>query len=96
MKLEEALDRVQALGSEDVIFAVRPWNMDSITEIGRLDSESRVPKAYKDRGLEYFLEASLAKEILSDVEDRGFTRDQRRSLLLYYAENDAFPEWTDK
>jgi hypothetical protein len=94
MKLAEALDRVQELASEDVIFAVRPWTMNAATEIGILDSDYRVPQVYKERGLEYFLDASLAQEILSDVADRGFTKDQLRDLLLFYVENDAFPEWT--
>jgi hypothetical protein len=95
MTLAEALDRIQSLGDEDIVFAVRPWTLGTEAAIGLLDDEYGVPQAYKDRKLEYFLEASLAKELLADFHDRGFTKDQRRDFLVYYAEHDAFPSWAD-
>lgn len=43
MKLQEALDRVEQMGNDDVIFARKPWTLESDAEIGALDADLRVP-----------------------------------------------------
>jgi hypothetical protein len=91
MKLQGILDRLNELGDDQVIFACRPWTPDSEAEIGILDHNLRVPDEMNNRGLEYFLEASVAKEVL-EVLARP-TRERMRALILFYAENDAYPEW---
>ena len=93
MKLREALDRVDQLTDDDVIFARKPWTLDSEAEIGRLDSNYRVPAVSTQRGLKYFLEASVINEVLEVFGDREPSAEQCRLLLMYYAENDAFPSW---
>lgn len=96
MKLKEALDQVEQLSEDAVIFARKPWTLEADAEIGQLDNDLRVPEAIIDRGLEYFLEADVAKEVLGVFENRRPTVDERRRLLMYYAENDAYPEWVYK
>lgn len=96
MKLEEALDQVQQLDDDAVIFAKKPWTLESDAEIGPLDSDLRVPKPIIDRGLEYFLESSVVREVLEVFGNRESTEAERRALLMYYAENDAYPEWVYK
>ena len=93
MKLNDALDKVAFMQDDDVIFAKRPWNIDSEATIGHLDENLGVPKVFAERGLEYFLEAPVAKEVLGVLAKREATIEERRSLLLYYAENDAYPDW---
>lgn len=93
MRLENALDQVEDLSDEYVIFARRPWNLNSDAKIGQLDNDFRVPKSLADQGFEYFIDAPVAKEVLSVFGTRKATVDQRRMLLLYYAENDAYPDW---
>ena len=44
-------------------------------------------------GFEYFLEVSLAKEVLSVFGARQPTDAERCRLLLYYAMHDAYPDW---
>jgi hypothetical protein len=43
--------------------------------------------------LRYFLEVSVAKEVLSIFGARQTTDVERRLLLLYYATYDTYPEW---
>jgi hypothetical protein len=93
MKLQEALDRVEQLDDMQVVFAKRPWSLEAETLIGRLDSESRVPKALADQGFDYFLDVAMARQVLEVFERRKPTEEERRALLLYYAENDAYPSW---
>lgn len=96
MTLKDAFDRVLILRDDDVIFAARPWTLTSEAEIGPFDSDYRIPEAYMERKLEYFLEASVAHEVLGVFGDRKFTDDERNELLLFYAENDAYPDWVYK
>jgi hypothetical protein len=43
--------------------------------------------------MDYFLEASTAREALAVFDGRATTLEERIRLLLYFAENDAFPGW---
>jgi hypothetical protein len=93
MKLQDALDQVDQVSDDRVIFARKPWTLESEAEIAVFDADFRVPAEIGSRGLEYFLEVSIAIEALEVFGDRTPTTDERRALLLYYAENDAYPEW---
>lgn len=93
MKLRDALDHVQQLRDDEVIFAQKPWTAGSEAEIGELTIDFRVPVAMTDRGLDYFLEVSVAKEAIEVFGGREVTADQKRALLIFYAEHDAFPDW---
>jgi hypothetical protein len=93
VKLQEALDRVRQLSDDDVIFARPPWKLDADADIGPLDTDYRVPAAITQRGLAYFLEASVANEVLQVFGDREPTADECRRLLMFYAEHDAYPDW---
>jgi hypothetical protein len=93
MKLENALDQIEKMADDDVIFAKRPWTLDSEALGGELDANYRVPQPICQSGFAYFLEAPLAREVLDALEGRNATTDERRSLLMFYAENDAYPDW---
>lgn len=93
MKLREALDRVEKMSQGDVIFARKPWTLESDAEIGTLDPDLRVPASVTARGFDYFLESSIANEALEVFGAYEATIGERRAMLLFYAENDAYPEW---
>jgi hypothetical protein len=44
-------------------------------------------------GYDYFLEIDLALEVLEVLEGRSPSPDQKFELVLFYAKNDAFPDW---
>lgn len=93
MKLQDALDQIDRLSDDQVVFARKPWLLDSDAEIGMLDFDLHVPATVTSRGLDYFLEVSVAKEVLDVFGERKPSSEQRRALLMYYAENDAYPQW---
>ena len=95
MKLINALDQIQETQDEnnDVIFAKKPWTLDSEADVRPLDVDLHVPKEIVDIGLTYFLEINIAKEVLEVFEERVPTDEERYAVLIYYAENDAYPDW---
>lgn len=93
MKLQQALDEIGQLKDDEVIFARKPWDMSSDAVVGKLDTDLRVPKAISDQGYEYFIDAPVASEVLGVLAGRRCTPQERRELLLYYAVNDAYPDW---
>ncbi len=94
MTLQDALNGLDKLDDDDVIFARRPWTAESEAEIGRFDASSRIPAEQTSRSLEYFLEVFVAREdVLDGIEAYSLTPAERNALIIYYAEFDAFPEW---
>jgi len=93
VKLEEALDKIDSLSEDEVIFAKRPWQFDSETLIGKLDEDSRVPKLIADQNFDYLIDVPVAKEVLGVFGSNPPSQEERRALLLYYAQHDAYPQW---
>jgi hypothetical protein len=93
MKLKEALDQIDSLDDSSVVFARRPWALDSEAVVDKLDDQLRVPRHVSESKFEYFIDVPVAKEVLGVFGGRPVTAQQRRELLLYYANNDAYPDW---
>src|SRR5262245_52127076 len=93
MTLAEAIARIEDAGQDSVIFARKPWSGSAEALIGSLDHDLKVPAPIKDAGFAYFLEASVVSEVCGVFKSRLPTLDEKVRLLLYYAENDAFPDW---
>ena len=93
MKLEEAFDQIDSLTCEDVTFAKRSWQLESEALIGKLDENFRVPKPIADQNLDYLIDVPVAREVLGVFGSRQPSQQERRALLLYYAEHDAYPKW---
>lgn len=93
MKLEEAFDKIDGLSEDEVIFAKRPWQFDSEALIGKLDENFRVPKPIADQNFDYLIDVPVAKEVLGAFGSKQPSPQERRTLLLYYAEHDAYPSW---
>ncbi len=93
MKLFEVIGKLESLGSEQCIVAKRPWSADAEAELVKLTENYRIPGAALSAGYEYFLEVSVAlDDVLDGLGDR-LTSDQRVEAVIFYAENDAYPEW---
>jgi hypothetical protein len=52
-----------------------------------------VPVDVRTEGFEYFLEVHIAREVLEVLVERDVALDRRVSLLIHYAEHDAYPDW---
>jgi len=92
MRLKEVLSDTDSLDEYDVIYAKRPWSLNAEAYVVRYQEGQTVIRFFEDApSFEYFLEAPLVKDIRQQVEDAGRSSDEVLDVLLYYAENDAFP-----
>ncbi len=92
MILRDILLKSDDLEEGDVVFARRPWSLDSEASVVGFSPEDTVTRILQDSALEYFLEAPLIRDIRAQVEDGGGGTEDALRILLYYAENDAFPQ----
>jgi len=83
--------------SMKTVLARKPWTPDAQAQVVELDDEGNIPSDGVGLGLEYFLEASVAGEALDGLRKHPahFTVDSACALLIYFAENDAYPEWVN-
>lgn len=94
MRLQDVITRLSELPEEMFICARRPWTRDSDAKLVPFTLDLRIPESVKADGFEYFLEVSTALEILAGFIERKPTREQITDFVIYYAENDAYPEWS--
>ena len=74
-----------------------PWTADSEARVVEVDEGGRIPPVTLSDGLKYFLETDVAVEVLDWLRNRrAISTEDACHLLLYYAENDAYPEWANK
>ncbi|MBW8371479.1 MAG: hypothetical protein K0M66_10995 [Thiobacillus sp.] len=93
MDLGTIIDQVSSLQDDLCIFAKKPWTPASQAVATTLGADFKTPKEISDQGMDYFLEAHVAKEVLEVFGDHAPTLEEKRQLLIFYAENDAYPDW---
>ena len=94
MTITEVVARLNDLPGETFICAKRPWSRDAAAVLLPFPEDLRIPEEVKADGYEYFLEVSTANEILEGFIQRGPSLEQITDFVLFYAENDAFPDWS--
>lgn len=93
MKLCELIDRIDFLNDDHCIFAAKPWSSEADSHVCPLGDKGEPPPELLSKGYAYFLEVHVAKEVLEVLSGHEATPEQKRNLLLFYAENDAYPPW---
>lgn len=93
MKLSEIIADIECLNDELCIVAKRPWTADAESQLVRLTEDFKIPGASLSEGYEYFLEVSVALDDVLDEIGPRLTPEQRVEAVIFYAENDAYPEW---
>jgi hypothetical protein len=93
MKLRDIIDAVASTSDDMCIVARRPWHGDSDARLVQLDADGGLPPHARADGYEYFLELSVILEDVLSPATAVLTPDQKFGLVLYFAENDAYPEW---
>lgn len=96
MKLSQAIDAVINSDESSVIFAKKPWQLDSNAIIDNLDEDYRVPQHISDSGFEYFLESELIHELSEIKAEKKISLEKLIELVIYYAEYDAYPDWLNE
>lgn len=95
MKLLEVIEQLNTLPSETYICVRRPWTADSdVLLVPYSDAPGGISKEVKEQGYAYFLEVDTALEILEGYLETSPTTDKIVEFVIYYAENDAFPDWS--
>lgn len=95
MNLALIIENLSASDSRTIV-AKRPWSETSEAQLVSLSDEYRVPSDVLNEGFEYFLEVDVAvNEVLGELASR-LSAAQRFAAVLYYAENDAYPDWLNE
>lgn len=92
MRLDEVLQNLEKFDESAVLCVRRPWAPGAECFVVAPDVNLGVPNHVKLAGGEYFMEVSVAREVLA-VFEKPATLQAKVDLLLYYAENDAYPDW---
>ncbi len=93
MNLASIIANLESVDSARTIVAKRPWNASSEARLVLTADDGRIPSGVLRDGFEYFLEVSVAlDEVLGSRADR-LSPTQRLAAIIYYAENDAYPDW---
>ena len=92
--LQDVIRDLEALDRRAVICAKKPWTPESEALVALPDDDGGIPADVKAAGFVYFLERHVAEEVLEVFEDsQGVALEKRIALLIFYAENDAYPDW---
>ena len=92
MKLEDAVRELDGFDKNAILCVRRPWSPSAECTVAPPDENLGVPMHVKKAGLEYFMEVYIALEVLS-VFEKPASEKEKIELLIYYAENDAYPAW---
>lgn len=93
MRLREIIERIDRGSDALCIVAKQPWGPESEAQLIRLTEDFKIPSELLQQEYEYFLEVSVAlDEVLDGLEDI-LSPEQRFKAVLFYAENDAYPDW---
>lgn len=93
MNLASIIANLESADNTLTIVAKRPWTANSDARLVSLTDEYRIPNDVLQEGFEYFLEVSIARdEALGELAGR-LSPAQRVAAMVYYAENDAYPDW---
>ena len=93
MDLQEVVLNLGSFDDDAIICVKRPWSEVAPARVVNAGEDPAVPAEHLDAGFAYFLEVHLAKEVLELIANRSSTVLERIRLLVYYAENDAYPDW---
>ena len=90
--LGEVIKRLNTLDRDLTIYVKKPWNLTAKAIVAREPETGGLPKEASANGLEYFLEVSIAQELLSDwlkSQQAKPSLEKSCERLIHYAEYDA-------
>jgi len=92
MKLIDAVRHVDEVDGLTVCLR-RPWTADSDACLVSVAPMSKIPEQVLRDGYEYFIEGAVLREVLEIPEAARSSENEKVALIIYYAENDAYPPW---
>ena len=94
MKLAAIVGDLKSIADDLCIVARRPWSGEADAMLVRADDKGHLPSHLKEAGYEYFLEIDIIKDEVLGERSSLLNNAQRLAVVLYYAEHDAWPEWS--
>jgi hypothetical protein len=92
--LLDIVAKLDSLPEDVMICAKRPWGPSAEAWVGPPGDNFGVPPHVRSAGYEYFLEVFVANEVLEVLKESAQQSvEAKLRLLLFYAENDSFPDW---
>lgn len=88
MTLLGVIGNLGGLDDADTIYAKVPWSSDSLAVVAREPAEGGVPEEATGLGLAYFLEVSIAREVLDGLPWLP-TPETKCERIIHYAVHDA-------
>lgn len=95
MNLKNILNNIDSIDEDTTIFAKKPWAENSDVFLKK-NHGTYLDNELKAKGYEYFLEVFVIKEALEVFGNRKISPDEKFKFIVFYAENDAYPEWVHK
>ena len=92
MTLIEAIRDLASLDEEHTIYAAKPWTPDSEVVLAEEPESGGLPEEAKRRGVKYFLEVFIAREVLDGWLENLKTQpslEEKCKRIIEYAINDA-------
>lgn len=93
MRLDDVMRRLASLDQDATIYAVEPWNADSLAVVEIAPESGRTPDELVQQGFAYFLEVFISREVLEDLElmlgAKPPTEQERCDRVISYAIYDA-------
>lgn len=91
MNLFDVVRQLHQLDRELTIYARAPWSATSEAAVALEPEHALVPPELSARGLEYFLEVDIARDVVPDLSGPApvSTLQQWCERLVQYAEHDA-------
>ncbi len=90
--LRDVIAKLTELPDDATLFVRRPWEPGSECALVRFKPGTSHASFMSAQGLDYFLEIFVALEALEVFRGEASLEDRIR-LIIFYAENDAYPEW---
>ena len=93
MNLASIIAHLESIDDALTIVAKRPWNASSEARLVSTTDDGRISSGVLQDGFEYFLEVSAALDEVLSRRAEQLSPSQRIAAIIYYAENDAYPDW---
>ena len=92
MNLFDIVSKIDSFNDDQTIYSAPPWNSESESLVAVEPNNSELPLGAAEINARYFLEVSIAKEIIEEysrLHDYCRTDDEKCARLISYALNDA-------
>jgi hypothetical protein len=92
MTLRDIVQKLKQADHKATIYAVKPWNIHSEAMIALEPEEGGLPSEAKTKGMEYFLEISVAQDFMEEwikSQKPDVSLEVQCDRFISYAENDA-------